>query len=391
MFKKNLYWIISVILFGLVTIFSAVMLITLEVSAEADETSIGFIFLGNRSEDEKETVILQGIQTWKDQAQYTLRYQGYQVPIDLDIFVFNIEETINGLVVNQNNPAIFTILESQSLVWIDSLTSVVGATIINEFDQAMFFDDVMDDVMTLSRIKTYELNDYLSTDLMDTIISSSTMDDIITDDVDVIIENVSEIIIPKQSRFSLLDALSEISLTNEQLSILASGILSVIQETHLTSLQFNIYQYLPIWATQGQNVRIMQVNGYDLTFYNGSNMDYRIRIDQVTNTSIRFEFVGYPYITVYESTSSLFEVINYQTIIYDDETIDQLTPGVIITETDTEFIYELIVQAGSNGSIYETIRTMTPHQGDAVSMVIFYEHYLPVDEIIHRHIVEKGG
>ncbi len=391
LFKKNIYWVISLILFGLVVIFSSVMLITLEIGAEADETSIGFIFLGNRSADERETVISQGIQTWQDQAQYTIRYQGYQIPVNLDIFAFDMEKTIDALISNQNNHAIFNVIESEKSLWLDSVTLIMGDTIMNTFDEESFFDDVMNDVMTLSRIKSYDLVDYIGTDLMDYVLSTSMLSNISGDDVDDIVASVSEIIIPKSSRFSLLEALSDLTLSNEQLSIVASGILSVIDDSDFTSLNFEIYQYLPSWAIQGHNVRILAVNDFDLSFYNGSMSDYKIQISQISDTSLRFELVGYPYITEYTSATQLSEVISYQTIIYDDETIDALTPGVIITETATEFIYQVIIQQGVNGAIYETVRTITPYQGDTQTITIFIEHYLPIDEIIHQHIVEKEG
>ncbi len=391
LFKKNVYWVISLILFGLVVIFSSVMLITLEIGAEADETSIGFIFLGNRSADERESVISQGIQTWQEQAQYTIRYQGYQIPVNLNIFAFDMEKTTETLVSNQNNLAIFNVNESEKSVWLNTMTSIMGATIMDTFDDETFFDDVLDDVMTLSRIKSYDLVNYLDTDLMDYVLNTETMTSISSDDVDDIITAVTDIVIPKMSRFSLLDALNDLTLNNEQLSIIASGILSIIDDSHFTSLDFEIYQYLPSWATQGQNVRILEVNDFDLSFYNSSMNDYRIHISNPSETSLRFELMGYPYITEYASTTQLLEVIAYQTIIYDDETIDALTPGVIITETATEFIYQVVIQNGTNGAIYETLRTMTPYQGDVQTITIYIEHYLPIDEIIHQHIVEKGG
>lgn len=390
-FKKNIYWIISVILFGLVVIFSTVMLITLEISSEADETSIGFIYLGNRSDDEKESLISQGVQSWQDQAQYTLNYQGYQIPINLDMFDFDLENTISSIIPNQNNDAVFMILEPIKELWINDLTSVVGSTVINQFDQSTFFEDVMRDVSSLSRLKVYNFTDYLDVSLQDTVLNVSTLTQISASDVTAIITEVSEISIQGQSRFSLLETMSSKTLSNEQLSIIASGMLDVMKNSHLTSFDFEIYQYLPSWAEQGKNVRILKVNELDLSFYNGLHMDYHILISQESSTSLKFELIGYPFITQYESSSVLKEVIDYQTLIYDDESIDQFTQGVIITETDTEYIYQVIIQTGVNGAIYETSRTITPYQGNPSTIQIFYEHYLPIDEVIHQHIVEKGG
>ena len=388
--KKNIYWVISLILFGLVVIFSFVMLITLEVSADVDETTLGFIVLSNHSDEEKKALILQGIQTWEEQAQFTLHYQEYHVSLDLDMFVFEVDETMDSLVPNQRNLASFSLNDSEIAQWMNTLSLVVGPTIMNHFDQVTFFDHVLGDVMSLSRIQTYELTHYLSQDIMGTVIHSAVIDSISAFDVNEITSKLNDIVILGLSRFSLLDTLSDLSLSNEQLSIIASGMLGVIHSSNMTSFDFEIYQYLPSWASQGQNVRILQVNGYDLSFYNGLNTDFTIRITEINASSLRFELIGYPYITQYQTTTTISQVIDYQTIIHDDETIDALTPGVIITETAEAFIYDVIVQTGVNGMIYETIRTKVPYQDEPSATMIYYEHYFPIDEIIHRHIVLKG-
>jgi hypothetical protein len=210
-------------------------------------------------------------------------------------------------------------------------------------------------------------------------------------DVDQIIEKISSIEIPKQRRFSLLEQIDDLGLTNEQMSIIASGLQGVIVNTHFNGFIFEQNIETPSWASPGQDVRILRVNRFDFTFFNSLDYGFSLEIEEVNNNTLSFSLLGIPYITTYTSEFVVQATIPYQTIYIDNDTINELTPGVIITETDEEFIYRVLIQSGINGEVIFYNRTTTVTGSAPVTIKLFDEQYLPVDEIYHEHIVEKVG
>ncbi|MBN2299819.1 MAG: hypothetical protein JXC31_01400, partial [Acholeplasmataceae bacterium] len=88
--------------------------------------------------------------------------------------------------------------------------------------------------------------------------------------------------------------------------------------------------------------------------------------------------------------TSVFQVtIPFQTVYIDNSNIDELTPLVITTETDTEYIYHLLVQEGIPGQVFFYIRTITRLGATAETIRLFDEQSLPIQAVYYENIVEK--
>ncbi len=139
------------------------------------------------------------------------------------------------------------------------------------------------------------------------------------------------------------------------------------------------------------NVRILKVNQFDFSFYNRLIDPYTVEINQVSNDTLSFTLKGYPYMTTYVSSIDESIVIPFSTHYIENLTIDETTPGVIITETDTEFIYEMIITPGQTGKVISYFKTITPLNGSSTTIKIYDEQYVASPEIREQNIVLKDG
>ena len=77
-------------------------------------------------------------------------------------------------------------------------------------------------------------------------------------------------------------------------------------------------------------------------------------------------------------------------ITNDNPLLNELSEGVIITDTETETIYEVVIVTGVHGHVTYIKRRVTPLGGTYSDYTLFYEQMLPVDQVIEQNIVPKG-
>jgi hypothetical protein len=370
-FKHNIYFMISLITVFLSILFTIVMLIVLDLGESVEETSVGFIYLGSYTEDQYENVLTSKVTQWQTSADFELIYQGYEIDIDLTLFDFNSNETIHQIETNKNNKAYFTLSLENEAILMSHFENNLTLTLLNAFDTESFLEDVLNDMSTLKNRKVYQLLTYLPIALSETVIQSITIDQIPLADVSQIAETVESFDILGNSRFSILNTLgTDPALDNNQLSIIASALQKLTKETHFEGYVYSSYISLPIWAEPGMNVRILKVNQFDFSFYNRLSNTFTVEVEKMSDDSLSFSLKGYPYMTTYVSSIDDSVVIPYSTQYLENLLINETTPGVIITETDEEFIYELIITPGVNGKVISYFKTITPLGG--ISTIVKY-------------------
>lgn len=389
LFKQNAYFTIALIVLLLSITFAGVTLVVFSIGNSVDQTSIGFIYLGNYEEDQYDSVLNREIRLWKENANYKIQFQDYTYMIDLDLFEFDLQETLSNILKNEENTAYFTISNENLIILGNDINNQFTSIYSDEFDIDSFIEDLISDISHLKNLKVYELSEYLSAGIELSILDQTQISNLLSLNVDQIVSNVSDVTINMNERFSLLDQLGHLSLTNEQLSIIASGIQGIVLDTNFSGYIFEQNYALPLWASSGQNVRILRVNDFDFSFFNGSDYDYQITIEKVNATTLRFTLIGYPWITTYE-TNAIFQIeIPFQTIYIENTDIDEFTLGVIITETDTEYIYHLLIQEGIPGQVTFYLRTVTRIGSASEVTRLFDEQTLPINAIYYENIVEK--
>jgi len=389
--KRNLYLSITLEILAISLVFAGVILAIFSEDNHVDQTSIGFIYLGNSSETQYQSIIEREINDWQDSAEFTIQFQGYSMELDLNWFELDTDRTIAELTLDEDNDAYFNLSAENRLLLMSALQSTFTSNIMDSFNSDLFIEALHLDLQKLYSRKTYELSNFLDAVLFENIIDTTTLTNINSADVDAIVSKVTTIEIDKQSRFSLLNQLDGLGLTNEQMSIIASGLQGVVMNTNFNGFIFVQNTITPAWAMPGHDVRILRVNQFDFTFFNSLDYGFTLKIEEVNDTTLLFTLLGIPYITEYTSESLVQISIPYQTLYITNDTIVETTPGVVITETDDEFIYRILIQSGVNGEVVFFNRTTTETGKDPVTIKLFDEQYLPVDQIYHEHIVEKVG
>lgn len=390
-YKKHILLIVALISMAFALGFSVYALITYQVDASIEDTVAGNIFIDNDSPTDVARALNFGIDAWENNATFNITYQNKTYDNILFWFEFDLATTMDFLVFGAENDVYFTISDTNKGSLIEEMSEVFGDDLLLVFDDDAFISDIVNDLKQMYYLKSYHAEEYLSLESKDSIIDSFVMNSITPLNVTAISSTVSQIDIPSFSRFSLLSSLSDKSLSNEQLSIIASGIEKVILKSYFSGITKSQYINLPSWATPGGNVRILKVNHIDFQFYNDLELAYYITIELENSTSLRFTLHGYPNSDSIDIDVSDDIILPFETQIFPDNTINALTDGVVIEETLTTWIYSIVDQVGKNGYLREYTRILTDASGTIESKFLMNEYSSPITEIIRQNIVTKGG
>ncbi|HPG42277.1 MAG TPA: hypothetical protein PLJ98_00540 [Acholeplasmataceae bacterium] len=389
-FKRNLYFMISLVTVFLTVVFAVVLLFVLDLGKSVSQTSVGFVYLGSYERNEYEDVLAPRITQWQNTADYELSYQEYTWEIDLNYFAFDALQTAVEVREDVNNPAFFTLSQANEDLLYQSLTSDLTVDLIQAFDFNALLSDLTFDMKLLKNRKLYELKDYLEPSLSTTVIDTLSLDQIDPLIVNEITEAFQEpLVIPANERFYLIEATNDLDLSNEALSVIASALQYLTVKTPVEGYMFERYQDLPLWASPGVNVRILKLSNYDFSFFNPLQEALEMSLEQTAADTLVFTLTGLPLLTTYEKDEVVGPTIYYQTTFVDNPLLDALTPSVVVTDTDTETTYELEVLAGTNGYITYYVRRVTPLGGTTYEIELYTEQTLPINRIVEQNIVVK--
>lgn len=384
----------GLIMLAIFSIFMSVIIVYLSLvtfgnNLEVNETSVGYIYLGNNTVDEYQNTLIFGVNDWKSKASYRINYQGYEYNIDLSIFNFDVDSTLARLIQNTKNNAIFSVNESDVTDLKADLTLLYGSDLMDSFDMDQLISTILTDMGKLYYLRYYELNDFLDTSVSESVINTKIITNILPSDVTQIMAYGEDVLIPANTRFSLLGTLGSSNLTSEQLSIIASGLENLILKTSFSGISKYYYQEMPDWASIGSNIRILKVNQYDFQFFNNENLDYTLTFTQIDSSTIEFTLLGYPFVSDYDCVIDSSVQIPFETIIVDDDTITSTTANVMIEETATDWIYSVVEIEGVNGMQVIFTRVITDAFGDQHELYLMSENKLPVSAVIRQNIVSK--
>lgn len=389
--SQTLYFYISILVLIFAVLFGVVLFSIFGFGNVVNQTTVGFIYLGNTPREQYSTVLTQQVTQWKNSATYEITFQDYAYEVDLSLFDFQVSQTVSNIIEDERNPALFTISDANKLVLLQDLSEHFGTTIGNGVVINNLTTRLITDFRLLYSEKTYSLNTYIDPTLAENVIADTTIDDVALSDVGAILSTVTTLTIHPLSRFSVLDELGDTVLTNEQMSIIASGLQDLSKSTPFNGFVFDQNLTMPAWAEPGKNVRILEVSEFDYSFYNPLDYELTVNISSNATDEVTLALVGFPFITTYVTVAETQIVIPFTTVYEYDDTINELTTDVIITDTVSETIYQLLIQSGVDGGILFYQRTGTLLDGTQSTTRIFTEQYALVPEIYRENRVAKVG
>ena len=387
--QRNLGILVSAFVFlvTILTVSIAISIMGFETST--DNTSVRSIYLGNVEASNRNTVLTSEMNAYLREARLVVVYQGQTFESDLSFLIPDIQATTTGLVQGQNNQAVFMLSETQKAALLNQLEDAFSPQIVAALDQEALTNVILASASNMTRFNYLELRDFMLPSAF------MRLHHIELENVSPInglnvVSRAPSILIPASSRFSLLDALSELLLENTQLSIIASGMQGVLTLSSVTNFQQTMDDTPPAWVQDGMNVRILQLAGQDFTFINVSDTPYEIRItSRENNTLLTFELWGFPPLHTRQAQTTETLALEPFVNVINDNTLDENTDQVIITETATEIIYEVVVDAGVPGRVVDVTRTITSPLGDTFTTLLVREIYDAQPATIRRHVVAK--
>lgn len=390
-FKRNIYFMISIITLFIAIVFAGTMFFVNDISNPPSSTVLGSIYLGAYEEDQYENVINNQINAFLNDVAYEISYQDSIYEIPLTLFDYDHDQTMASLNENKVNQAYFSITDENQLILEEQLELNFSNDVYLAINVEDLISQIKDDMGDMTSLKQYQLADYFIENTDQTDLNQETISNIDAEDVSQIDLLVDQIIINPNSRYSMLDNLGTLDLSNDQLSIISTGLLKVLAKSHMNGFMFNTNPVIPAWASIGYNVRILKVNQYDFSFFNSFDYTYYINIEQTSTTSLSFSLTGVPYVDTYNVEIEDKISIPRDTIYYDNDLLDENTPDVIITETDTEITYLLLIEDGHDGNIYYINRIVTDVFGTTTQYKLYEEQYDSQSRIYDQLIVEIGG
>jgi hypothetical protein len=382
---------ISIITLFIAIVFAGTMFFVNDISNPPSSTVLGSIYLGAYEEDQYENVINNQINAFLNDVAYEISYQDSIYEIPLTLFDYDHDQTMASLNENKVNQAYFSITDENQLILEEQLELNFSNDVYLAINVEDLISQIKDDMGDMTSLKQYQLADYFIENTDQTDLNQETISNIDAEDVSQIDLLVDQIIINPNSRYSMLDNLGTLDLSNDQLSIISTGLLKVLAKSHMNGFMFNTNPVIPAWASIGYNVRILKVNQYDFSFFNSFDYTYYINIEQTSTTSLSFSLTGVPYVDTYNVEIEDKISIPRDTIYYDNDLLDENTPDVIITETDTEITYLLLIEDGHDGNIYYINRIVTDVFGTTTQYKLYEEQYDSQSRIYDQLIVEIGG
>ncbi|BCR35578.1 hypothetical protein [Mariniplasma anaerobium] len=390
-FKRNIYFMISIITLFIAVVFAGTMFFVNDISNPPSSTTLGSVYLGAYEEDQYDNVINNEITAYIDGAVFEISYQDSMFDIPLSLFEYNHEQTMSSIIDNQVNQAYFSISDENKVILEQQLELNFSNRVYSVVNVDDLMSQIIEDMGHMTSLKQYQLADYFVEDTNQSVLNQVTVRNISVADVSQINQLVDQIIITPNSRYSILENLATLDLTNVQLSVISTGLLEVLAKSHINGFMFNSNPLIPSWATIGYNVRILRINQYDFSFFNSFEYTYYVNIEQTGQTSLSFTLTGVPFVNEYNVEIENKIIIPRDTIYYENDLLDEFTPNIIIEDAEFETTYLLLLQDGYDGSIYYINRSVTDVFGTTNQYKLYEVQYNAQSRIYEQFVVEKGG
>lgn len=388
--NQQFVFILSIVSLLFAIGFSLYTVINYQIETNQSSTMVGSIRISLSELEKNENLLIPSIQEYESNALLRLSFQNKNTNNLLDYFEYDNQSTIQSIQENKQNPVIYTISNDNLVQLEQELENLFGNELIPFFNIDQFITDITTDLFTMPLYKEYQMEVYLDELLQGSILNTIQMNHIPSEDINMILQEVNEIIISKNGRFSLLDNLENSLLNNTQLSMVATGILQLIFATPFSGISRLQYIESPSWTNGESDVRILRLSQVDFSFYNDFNLDYHIEISKSGSDQLIFQLIGYPFIDTVTYEVSEETILPFETIENEDDSINELTENVVIEETDTTWIYYIVLQEGVNGYIREYSRTFTSPSEEVLETYFLTEYLFPQSQIIYINVIQKG-
>lgn len=259
-------------------------------------TSMGPILIDGKTQMEASALLHEKIVNWKKDTKIFLQYGDQRISIDLNLFHFDQEKTINKIKNGQKTPIFVDIYPNRIAQQISLLFPQLST---KDFDMIKLTAKMIETASSLQTGNfTFNVfDDYLKPESNGIITNTTIKVKRNSQELQLFLISNSKIEIPAHSNFSLLDLLKKKNLGNldpEILSVIATGIYNVILPTNFSINERDIGNSLPSYASLGYEAKIDPNQNLDLAFYNPNKGNYYIQLNMHKKNLI-VSLIGNPF------------------------------------------------------------------------------------------------
>ena len=347
--KRNAYVIFTFFVLLLSVAFAAFIYLTYGHGDDIDTTSVGYFSVSvSESKEQQKANLTSNIDSWKQRVNYEVEYQGIKCKFDINVLDFDSDKTISSLVKNKQNKAYFQLNDAKKEEFKNLLKETYGNSIytkINLDGENGLFRDLMSNAELLKTFYSVDLHPFVYQNGTNFVtLSEGFLTGVSEANIDKIMASLSSSdesvsgsfeIVP--GKFSMLKYFADSDLTNEQLSIIATGLANIIVESSFLSVEVEKSMLKPFCDSTVAAFMVVKPNNendkdtHDLSFYNPETYSFTVELVKSSSDTINFKLNGDPYVNKY--------VKNIKTENVDYKTTEILDPTIAATynKADTRY------------------------------------------------------
>jgi hypothetical protein len=330
-----------------------------------ENTWIGPVEVSGIDKPDASLQLAEKVTDWQTKTTIQLSYKEVSVPFPLEVFSFNIEESVQVAKNSIKNEVLVSMDEESILSTLTSLSSTLSKKTV---DVEMLKKDLLKKISLLEvgitdiNVENYQSEPVAKEQVVHTVTIPISNDDF---------QNIgATLILEPNATFSLLNFLEKQGLTGLDpivIELLTSGIYQAILPTNFEILERHISSQLPENIPLGFEAKVDLALKMDLSFYNPNEHFYTIEIYN-DGKSLIFDVVGVPFLYEYTIMQEGLE-------LFDPKTIKQYSP---LLETGQS----KITRQGQKGFYLEVSRLTIDDTGKIIEQqLVSKDYYSPIHQI----------
>ncbi|WP_251549397.1 VanW family protein [Neobacillus muris] len=333
---------------------------------------------GGKTESEAMALITKKISKWKHDTEINLQISEQIIPFDLNLFQFNVEESLKKIKGGQQNLLNVTIGS-------DDLSGVLAAidsfiVSVDDLDTKKLAKQLTSIAAALKTgIHTVKLNDYLQNSADQEVLGQAVLNPKdVPAHLTLAIEKLGTIPVKPQSQFSLLETLTAMKLQDiptEAASIIASGIYQVILTTNFTIIEKNTSPEAPDYVPLGMEARVDAEKNLDFVFDNPNLNSYTLKLSWESD-GLHVQLIGQKFVSQYKFNASDIQYFSPKTVI-------QYSPVLSTGQMKVQ-------RSGSKGVLIKVYREEYRNGNLMQKQLISEDFYPPIPTIEVRSLTENG-
>ncbi|WP_078413932.1 VanW family protein [Priestia abyssalis] len=342
-------------------------------SQYSDGTTLGTIPAARISSQALQEQLAAEVESWQKTHSIMIHYKEKIEVLPMDIFSFNIEDSVLGIESGEKNPISVQVNEELFNQFLRYFTSPEEVKKLDSdklkkdlYTQAAFLNTSKRDY----RLEAYTDSKHAKQEVISHAIVSS--DTVSSQDISSLIEKVKTIEIGPNAQISLLEIVKKANLSNpsnELLSLWGSSIYQTIINSNFDILERHISRQLPEGIEPGFEAKIAE-GKQDLVFFNPNFTSYVLKFELVHN-SLKTTLQGEPLFYRYEAVVKDIEK-------YEPKTIVQFNAAFPPNVRNIE-------EMGREGMVIKVYRDIIADGADVKSVLLAEDFYPPV------HMIEQRG